>query len=196
VDSRLTLDDCLKHLEQWESWRVHWNKTEEAPTAFYGVYRKAYPNFEGWAFLKHIILREPVTKYNYKLANEILKENPHLFEAYKALAKHFFKKHYYDKLKLNEIEDKKVALSIFSFSVNLGKKRAVEILQRLVGVKDDGIIGPKTIKAINDYNRQFKNLNEVYIDSIKDYYISLATSNPEKYQIYLNGWMNRANSLL
>ena len=40
-----------------------------------------------------------------------------------------------------------VDYAVFDFAVNSGPSRAVKFLQRAVGVKDDGRIGPKTLEA-------------------------------------------------
>lgn len=40
-------------------------------------------------------------------------------------------------------------LAVFDFAVNSGPKRAVSMLQDVLGVKADGLIGPVTIKAAN-----------------------------------------------
>lgn len=44
--------------------------------------------------------------------------------------------------------------AVYDFAVNSGPKRAVQFLQRLLRVKDDGIIGNHTLAAIRDYNIQ------------------------------------------
>lgn len=43
-----------------------------------------------------------------------------------------------------------VDLMIFDAAVNKGPTRAKKILQKAIGVKDDGIIGPKTLDALGD----------------------------------------------
>ncbi len=41
-----------------------------------------------------------------------------------------------------------VDLAVFDFAVNSGWKRAVKALQRTVGARQDGFVGPKTLTAI------------------------------------------------
>lgn len=43
-------------------------------------------------------------------------------------------------------------LSVFDMAVNAGTKTACKLLQRVVGVPDDGIIGPQTLKAVREYD--------------------------------------------
>lgn len=44
-----------------------------------------------------------------------------------------------------------VDLAVFDFAVNSGVSRSVRYLQRLLGVVDDGVSGPKTLQAIAGY---------------------------------------------
>jgi len=41
--------------------------------------------------------------------------------------------------------------AVYDFAVNSGPSRAVKFLQRIVGVKDDGLLGNNTLAAIVDY---------------------------------------------
>ncbi len=43
-----------------------------------------------------------------------------------------------------------VAMSLFDFAVNSGVTRASKFIQRILKVPDDGIIGPKTVAAIQN----------------------------------------------
>lgn len=44
-----------------------------------------------------------------------------------------------------------VDYAVFDFAVNSGPKRAAMFLQRVVGVTQDGVIGPVTLKAVNEH---------------------------------------------
>lgn len=46
-----------------------------------------------------------------------------------------------------------VDYAVFDFSVNSGPGRAAKFLQRIVGVEDDGVIGPQTLAAVAIKNR-------------------------------------------
>ena len=52
-----------------------------------------------------------------------------------------------------------VALCVFDTAVNIGPPKAARMLQSLVGAKQDGDVGPLTIKAINDANEKELLLN-------------------------------------
>lgn len=45
-----------------------------------------------------------------------------------------------------------VDLVVFDMAVNAGVKRAIQLLQTLVGCDADGIIGPNTLKAVREWN--------------------------------------------
>lgn len=57
-----------------------------------------------------------------------------------------FRREYWDEVMASDLPDG-IDLVVFDFAVNSGPSRAAKLLQRLVGVSQDGKIGPKTIKA-------------------------------------------------
>ena len=61
-----------------------------------------------------------------------------------------YKAKYWDALRCDDLPPG-LDYSVFDFGVNSGISRSAKYLQRLVGVKDDGVIGPKTIEAVNRY---------------------------------------------
>ena len=159
---------------------LHHNKGEDGYT-FMGIYEKAHPEWSGWKKVKQI------AKFydNLKVASQ---------RAYSSLllrekAKEFYKEHFWDKMKLEKIEDCHKAEEMFIFGVNAGTTNAVKIAQELVGVETDGKIGPITIGAINRFNEKlFDRFYDLYE---KDYYKDLAL-NHDRLKRYLNGWLNRS----
>src|SRR6185312_14622571 len=47
-----------------------------------------------------------------------------------------------------------VDYAVFDYGVNSGVSRAAKVLQRIVGVADDGVIGPKTLAAAQAHDAQ------------------------------------------
>ena len=88
---------------------------------------------------------------------------------------------------LEGVEDKNSALHIFDFAVNTGISRAIKTAQRLSGVNVDGVMGPKTIEAINKLGHVF---TERYIAARKEYYTYLSNMKPQLGK-FLQGWLNR-----
>lgn len=80
-------------------------------------------------------------------------------------------------------------LALFDAAVNMGPPTAVKLLQRVLRVKDDGIVGPETLKAIHDF-RPASELRAQYNGLRIRTYFDLARSKPI-YQQYLFGWVCR-----
>lgn len=98
-------------------------------------------------------------------------------------AKQIYKKDWWDKLGADALHPA-IVFQLWDFAVNAGKSRAVKELQQVVGVPDDGIIGPKTIAAIKamDVNDVLLKFNA---ERLK-FYTSLST-----WSTYGKGWTNR-----
>jgi hypothetical protein len=81
-----------------------------------------------------------------------------------------------------------VAIQVFDMGVNAGVKRASQILQKVLGVSQDGIIGPVTLKAIQKMND-----NDIfdYFLERQLYYQSLKT-----FKTFGKGWTRRNTETL
>ena len=67
------------------------------------------------------------------------------------LAKRIYKDRYWDTVKAEQLPAA-VRYAIFDAAVNSGPGQSTKWLQRALGVKDDGTIGPKTLAAANAAN--------------------------------------------
>ena len=67
------------------------------------------------------------------------------------LAKRIYKDKYWDTVKAEQLPAS-VRYPVFDAAVNSGAGQASKWLQRALGVKDDGVIGPQTISAANAAN--------------------------------------------
>lgn len=87
----------------------------------------------------------------------------------------------------------KVAGVMFDFGVNSGPQTAAKVLQRIVGAEDDGIIGPKTLAAVEEYIKEKgeDSLKSAVIDERANFMKNLIIGDPEKYSGYAKGWDNR-----
>lgn len=63
-------------------------------------------------------------------------------------AKAIYKARYWDKVRADELPEG-VRFAMMDYAVNSGPAAAVKALQRVLGVSDDGVIGPATIAAAN-----------------------------------------------
>jgi len=102
-------------------------------------------------------------------------------------AREIFKNEYFYKPKINQLP-LELQPSVLDMQINSGPN-AIKILQKLVGTKQDGIIGPITLKALQD---KPVTVNQ-YADARIEYYKKVIKKSPEKKK-FLSGWTNRANS--
>ena len=63
------------------------------------------------------------------------------------LAKRIYEDRYWDAVRADELPEA-ARYAVFDAAVNSGPRQAILWLQRAVGVKDDGIIGPQTLAAV------------------------------------------------
>lgn len=101
------------------------------------------------------------------------------------------KTHYWDQFKADNINSQSVAEIVVDGGYNQGLGYTEPMLQKLVGVTPDGIIGKGTLAAINS-----KNPKQLF-DQIKQERINRYNLIVQKYpknKKFLNGWMNRINS--
>ena len=75
------------------------------------------------------------------------------------------------------------------FGVNAGCNRAIRLAQIVSGAVADGIVGPKTIEAINRCDE--KVFDAKYDAEEIKYYEAIVSNNPSK-NIFMKGWRNRA----
>lgn len=100
-----------------------------------------------------------------------------------AQAKDIYKRDWWDALNAKNI-DSAIIFQVWDFAINAGMATAKRKLQSAVGVADDGIIGPISLKAVNDAD-----LNDVLMKFNAErltYYTKLST-----WTTYGKGWTNR-----
>lgn len=85
-----------------------------------------------------------------------------------------------------------ISLFMFDAAVQHGAKKAIQLLQEAVGVSADGIVGPKTTKAVISADTEWL-LNRCFLRRSR-YYASIIKSNASQGK-YLNGWFNRLDEL-
>lgn len=102
---------------------------------------------------------------------------------------YIFKKGFWDKWSADYIESQAIANLVVDWVWASGKYGII-FPQRILGVKDDGIVGPKTINAINKYPNQ-KELFQKLWNRRKKHFEDIAGSGYKKK--FLKGWLNRLN---
>lgn len=98
---------------------------------------------------------------------------------------------YWDKWKADTIDNQSIANMLVDWAW-LSGKNGIIIPQRLLGVTQDGIVGPKTIQAINDRDSKtfFDQLYKARLKYIDD----IITNRPAN-KVFKTGWLNRLNDL-
>lgn len=104
-----------------------------------------------------------------------------------AIARQIFRVNYWNDIRGDQITSQAVANIFFDGRVNHGRT-GTRIMQRVLGVSVDGIVGPVTLGAINAANPAA--LVENYRQARQDFYHQLVANNPD-YGVFLQGWLNR-----
>ena len=96
---------------------------------------------------------------------------------------------FWDKWKADEIKNQSIAQLLVDW-VWVSGVYGIKYPQQVLGVKVDGIVGQKTIAAINDYPDQKELFNKLW-NRRKKHFEDVAKS-PSKAK-FLKGWLNRLN---
>lgn len=102
------------------------------------------------------------------------------------------KPYFWDEFRGDEIRNQSIANICVDWAWSSGAKKVIRKVQRLLGVPIDGIVGPKTLTAINAAAPRLlfntiKAARLAYVEQV-------AAANPVK-QRFLKGWKNRINDL-
>lgn len=98
---------------------------------------------------------------------------------------------FWDKWKADQINNESVALILVDWVWGSGKY-GITIPQRAIGVTADGIVGPKTIAAVNA--RDPKQLFDLIRKERLAYIERICKSRPTNLK-YKRGWLNRLNDI-
>lgn len=107
-------------------------------------------------------------------------------------AKDILKRKYWDMIQADSIESERIAIKLFDCAVNMGPARATRIAQEALndlryGLVVDGLMGPKTLSALNGSDEDVFFL--FLVSRLEQFYVGL---NQRK---FLKGWLRRARTL-
>lgn len=159
---------------------LHKNKGELGLT-FWGIYQSAHPTLSIWNTINKTLKIEP----NIKNAGLLLMKDNELLNQVNA----FYKREFWDRMKLDEIHSQHIANEIFIFGVNVNWKIAIKETQKLIGVEADGLIGSKTLSVLNSFNEN--KFDRVFDEVEIKYYESIVKNKPHL-AVNLKGWFSRA----
>lgn len=156
----------LSKAENFEA-GIHQNKGESTVT-YCGIYKKYHKDWEGWSYLDRGDT-PPAT-----------------------LVSEFYRTKFWNNPRIQcELLPEGVDMIVFDFAVTSDPTTSAKVLQKTLGVKEDGWVGNKTLAKLED-----KTYNTEYAE---DFLVNLTRERIEYYfnlnnKTYENGWLNRAIS--
>lgn len=158
-------DPCFERMILNEGgYKLHNVQGDRGGMTYAGIARNMNPNWQGWYYIDR---------------NEIPPT---------ALVRGFYKAEFWDKISGDQIESQDVARMIFDFGVNAGWKTAVKLAQLTVGVQPDGVLGPKSLEALNACNPEVFVLQYSLAKIVR--YRDIVTKDRTQLK-FLLGWINR-----
>jgi len=154
--------DIYKIVMEYEGGYVN-HPNDPGGETYKGISRRAHPNWAGWRLIDQ---KKPVP------------EN---------LVQEFYHENYWKRLRANEMPYP-VGEYLFDFGVNAGITRAVIMAQRALNVTTDGVLGPVTMRAIQQQDPQ-KLMYELLRHRIA-YYTDI-TMRRSQFQVFFLGWIRR-----
>ena len=87
-------------------------------------------------------------------------------------------------------------LLMFDASVNHGPGRAAKILQRVLGITEDGVIGKQTMQALHEdvVATSIDDVCHRYLDERAHFFDRIIERDPSQ-AVFAKGWMNRVDHL-
>lgn len=120
--------------------------------------------------------------------------------------KEFYKKEFWDYLKLDKVIDQELAENICDFGIHSGTNRAVKTIQKIINIandmdcdeyysdiKVDGWLGSITLNFINKFTQNEWVVADYKLARIR-YYVNICF-NDESQSKYLEGWITRVLDL-
>ena len=102
-----------------------------------------------------------------------------------------FRKGFYDRVKGDEIKNDSICLLVVDWAYNSGVKGAIRQVQKALGCTADGIIGPKTLAALNGDDAEGI-FEQIWLQRYWFYHTIAQKPNNKK---FLKGWLRRLNAI-
>ena len=120
-----------------------------------------------------------------KVASKVLFQTGWLY----ALVIDFYKREFWDKMKLDQVNSQEISDELFIFGTNVNWNIAAMKAQKFIGIEADGFIGNETLKALNSIDEQKFDIGFDEIE--KKYYDAIIKVKPYL-EINRVGWYKRA----
>ncbi len=124
-------EECFEKVLKLEGgYKLHEVAGDRGGMTYAGIARNSWPAWSGWRLID-----------GGETSSDMLSVK----------VREFYKTHFWDAIRGDDIGFQGVALMLYDFSVNAGLKTALQLAQKIVGVSQDGVMGPKTFAALNGY---------------------------------------------
>ena len=156
-----------KTMENEGGFVLHEVSGDSGGLTYAGIAENFHPEWPGWPLLKGGNTEDP------KLTG---------------MVRSFYKEKFWDRFGGDQVPEQEIAESIFDFGVNAGLATSVKLAQRVIGVLPDGVIGPKSRKAMNDIDGE--TFKEKFAIAKIARYATIVNRNRTQGK-FLLGWINR-----
>lgn len=120
-------------------------KDDKGGETYRGIARNFNRDWEGWKIIDAYKAKYGIPKWNSIIPDAKLNN----------LVKERSRKNYWDAHNFGQIKNQSVANALADFTFNSGPGNAVVLVQRLLGLKADGVAGKMTLEAINKANQKW-----------------------------------------
>lgn len=104
-----------------------------------------------------------------------------------------YRKLYWSAIKGDGLESQPVATVYFDMAVLMGPSRATALVQKVVGAQTDGLMGPKTLAAVNAFNPS--GLLAQFSSACCGYFSDIVARDTSQAK-WMPGWTKRAHRML
>ena len=87
------------------------------------------------------------------------------------------------------IPDERLLALVVDYAVLSGPRAATQALQRAIGIADDGILGPQTLRLLQAQAGSVEVYRRLLADRIR-HHVEIVLTNPSQRR-FLRGWLNR-----
>lgn len=134
--------------------------------------------------------KDPGGETNFGIIVKVARESGYLGDMRTipmSVVESIYKRQYWDKMKADQMPES-VRYPLFDYAVNSGPGAAARALQRVLGIADDGVIGPMTIAAASKYTGH---LGAALVGYRLEFMTDLRT-----WDTFGKGWSRRLASIL
>lgn len=185
-DFNIAYDITLSH----EGGYVH-DPNDLGGETYKGISRRFWPSWPGWQIIDQHKTAASGRQLQQALATD---------QTLQKMVRDFYYTHFWKPLRLFQLKAQYIANEMFDIAVNMNPTRAVRFAQEACNLTNrmqrdfpdiavDGLIGPATIRTINNHPRPVNLFNTMNILQGM-HYIDQARKTPSQ-QLFFNGWLSR-----